>query len=458
MSQGREQEIWSITDLVAYLSGVIDQDEGLNTVWVQGEISNFRHHARGHMYFTLKDEHSRMRAVMFAGNNRRLKFLPKDGDDVLVRGRVGVYERDGQVQLYVTQMQPNGIGGLYVAFQQLKERLDEEGLFSPVHKKALPFFPQRVGIITSSSGAAVRDIITTIRRRSPMVDILLHPVPVQGEEAPVAIADALYRMNRQQVDVIIVGRGGGSLEELWAFNEEVVARSIFDSSIPVVSAVGHETDTTISDFVADVRAATPTAAAELVAPRMDELYERLNALRTRLNRAVKLQVDRTRETLRRLRERPVLRKPYVRLEQEEQRLDQLQQQLQQALRIQLVPYRSRLDRSRYRLQSQCPSKKAAALKEQLVQLRKNCQGGMFQTLKEYQTRWLRALDRLEALNPLQVMRRGYSLVYRYHERRLVTSVNQVQPGDLLRIRLKDGQFKCQVWGKEEGRYERNRSE
>ncbi len=319
-----QRQALSVTELVRYLRTILEEDEGLFSVWVRGEISNFHHHVRGHMYFTLKDESSRIRAVMFAGNNRRLRFMPRDGDQVLARGYVSMYERDGQVQLYVLEMQPDGVGELYVAFQRLKEKLEAEGLFDAELKKPLPFLPQRVGVITAPGGAAVRDIITTLRRRYPIAQVLIYPVPVQGEEAPQAIADALDFMNRREdVDVLIVGRGGGSLEELWAFNEEKVVRSIHRSRIPVVSAVGHETDVTISDLAADVRAATPTAAAELVAPSLHELEDRLAVLADRLGRSLEKLLLRKRERLEGLRSLAALQHPRRRLRQYEQRLDQL---------------------------------------------------------------------------------------------------------------------------------------
>ncbi len=264
----RREDALSVTELVRYLRFHLEQDELLSRVWVRGEISNFTRHASGHMYFTLKDGESRIPVVMFAGNNRRLLFSPKNGDDVFARGYVSVYERGGQVQFYVQEMRASGQGDLYTAYLQLKERLEQEGLFT-APKKALPFFPTRIGVVTSPSGAAIQDILTTIRRRFPNVHILLYPVQVQGEAASTAIAKAIDTLNElKEVDVMIVGRGGGSLEELWAFNEEIVARSIYRSEIPVISAVGHETDYTIADFVADLRAATPTAAAEQVVPEL----------------------------------------------------------------------------------------------------------------------------------------------------------------------------------------------
>ncbi|WP_231503503.1 exodeoxyribonuclease VII large subunit, partial [Paenibacillus sp. 1-18] len=254
----------------------LETDQVLSDVWIRGEISNFTHHSSGHMYFTLKDEGSRIRSIMFATHNKRLPFVPKEGTRVIARGNVSVYERDGQYQFYATQMQPDGIGSLYLAFEQLKQKLDAEGLFDIARKRHLPAHPTTIGVITSPTGAAVRDIITTLQRRYPQAGIVLYPVLVQGKGAGPSIVKAIEAMNRMQdAQVMIVGRGGGSLEELWAFNEEAVARAIYASVIPVISAVGHETDFTIADFVADLRAATPTAAAELAVPHQGELRDQL---------------------------------------------------------------------------------------------------------------------------------------------------------------------------------------
>ncbi|MFD1428077.1 exodeoxyribonuclease VII large subunit [Kroppenstedtia sanguinis] len=446
----REQDVLTVSGLVQHLTQVIDEDPGLSRVWVQGEISNFKHHGRGHMYFTLKDHQTRIRAVMFAGNNRRLRFMPKDGDDVLVRGRVGVFERDGQTQLYVTHMQPNGVGELYVAFQQLRDKLDEEGLFSPSLKKRLPFFPRRVGVITSAHGAVVRDIITTIQRRSRGVDILVDPVPVQGPQAPLEIAQALGRMNQAgEVDVIIVGRGGGSLEELWAFNEEEVARSIRQSRIPVVSAVGHETDTTIADFVADVRASTPTAAAEMVVPHFAELQIGLKTVQERLIQGMNQCLIAERVRLNRWLDRPVFRRPATGLEQAEQRLDLLRGKLVRGAREGLAPVRSRLESRTYRLQGHHPALRVPRLKDRWLRLQRQSKTGMIRLLQDYHRRWQGKMEHLDALSPLKVMNRGYSLLYRYDEQELIQSVKQVQAGDLVRIRLSDGRLKCQIWGMEE---------
>lgn len=444
-----ERRALSVTELVRRMRAILEEDEGLFSVWVRGEISNFHHHVRGHMYFTLKDENCRIRAVMFAGNNRRLRFIPRDGDQVLARGYVSVYERDGLVQLYVLEMQPDGVGELYVAFQRLKEKLEAEGLFDSKIKKPLPFLPRRVGIITSPSGAAVRDIITTLRRRFPIARVLIYPVPVQGEEAPRAIAEALEWMNRHEdADVLIVGRGGGSLEELWAFNEEIVVRGIYRSQIPVVSAVGHETDVTISDLVADVRAATPTAAAELVAPALCDLEDRLASLVNRLMRSVGKLLSRKRERLEGLKGRSAFQHPLMRLKQHEQRLDQLAWDLEKTIRVRLQWSRGELEHLISRLAARRPTERISFLRDRLDRLERSCATGMINFLRDRRSLWESRIGKLDSLSPLKVMRRGYSLVYRYGDDRLIQSVSDIQPGDLIRVRFSDGRVDCQVWGRE----------
>ncbi|BCG60085.1 hypothetical protein PUR_35100 [Paenibacillus sp. URB8-2] len=271
-----ERKVYSIKDLNRYIRMKLDSDHVLSDVWIRGEISNFTHHGSGHMYFTLKDESSRIKAIMFASHNQRLPFVPKEGSRVIARGNVTVYERDGQYQFYATHMQPDGIGSLYLAYEQLKKKLEQEGLFAAELKRPLPRYPRCIGVVTSPTGAAVRDILITLRRRFPQVAIVVYPVLVQGKGAAPSIVKAIHELNAMgEADVLIVGRGGGSLEELWAFNEEAVARAIAASDIPVISAVGHETDFTIADFAADLRAATPTAAAELAVPHAAELAAQL---------------------------------------------------------------------------------------------------------------------------------------------------------------------------------------
>lgn len=401
------------------------------------------------MYFTLKDEHAKIKAAMFARRNRRLTFMPKDGDAVFVRGKVSVYERDGQMQLYVLEMQMSGVGDLYLAFQQLKERLEQQGYFS-AEKKELPRFPKRVGVVTSASGAVIRDIMTTMRRRFPSVGILLYPVSVQGKGAAQEIADAIDQMNQlQEVDVLIIGRGGGSIEELWAFNEEIVAKSIYHSNIPVVSAVGHETDVTISDFVADVRAPTPTAAAELVVPHIEEIMQQLDQLKQRLIQSIFSLVDQKQSQLKAIKERPIFKHPHHLYIQYEQRIDSMITLLKHRFFLHIQNKKNRLNQSRYQLQLVDPQKQLVRQRQRLESLSSLLSRQIQQRLLDARQSLGQFAVRLDALSPLQVMKRGYSLVYRFRQNKIVSKAEQIRSGDLIRVRLSDGQLKCQVWAVEE---------
>ncbi|MFY0543254.1 exodeoxyribonuclease VII large subunit [Brevibacillus sp. H7] len=436
-------QVWSVSELNRCIKQVLEQDDRLSDVWVRGEISNFTHHSSGHMYFTLKDRDSRLKVVMFASHNRFLRFLPKDGTKAIVRGSISAYERDGAYQLYAREMQPDGLGSLYLAFEQLKAKLSAEGLFAPERKRPLPRFPKRIGVVTSPTGAAIRDICTTIRRRYPQAEIILSPAIVQGAEAPFSIVSAIHIINRHpEVDVLIVGRGGGSIEELWAFNDEQVARAIAASRIPVISAVGHETDVTIADFVADVRAATPTAAAELAVPHYLEWVERLHQLEARMHRALHGSLTEQRKRLERLQHSYAMCRPQRRLEEAQQRLDALQLRMGQAMKQLVSRRRERLQFfsqqvQRYRLKDQTGKRR-----EQLEKNRLRLQQLIHQRLKQSRMEWVGRVAQLDALSPLKVMQRGFSLVYKDGE--LVKSVNQFAPGDSLVIRLSDGSVAANV--------------
>ncbi|MCF6094441.1 exodeoxyribonuclease VII large subunit [Microaerobacter geothermalis] len=444
-----DQNIFSVSDLNRYLKERLEADSLLNDIWIRGEISNFTHHRSGHMYFSLKDEGSRIKAVMFAGANRKLLFMPKEGQKVIVRGNVSVYERDGQYQLYCKEMQADGIGSLYLAFEQLKEKLQTEGLFDPVHKKELPKFPKTIGVITSPTGAAIRDIVTTIKRRYPLANILLYPVLVQGTEAPQSVARAIQLSNeRSEVDLLIVGRGGGSIEELWAFNEEIVARSIFLSRIPVISAVGHETDTTIADFVADIRAATPTAAAEIAVPHIRELKDKVLHYRLQLQRTLLNVLGDKRKQLDGLKKSYVFKRPKDRVEQAAQRVDQLNSRMMSALQRNLEKKRTKLVQLNLMLGKQNPRYKVGYTRKQLEYLRKTLSKAIIADLKDKKKQLYYTLAKLDALSPLKVMQRGYSLVYNENHE-LVKSVQKVSPGDIVKVKMIDGQLDCQVWGIEE---------
>jgi len=437
--------VLTVTELNRYIRLKLDADARLQDVWIRGEISNFTHHSSGHLYFTLKDEGGRVKCVMFARQSQRLKFLPSDGMNVIARGAVSVYERDGQYQFYVNQMQPDGLGSLYLAFEQLKQRLEAEGLFAAERKKPLPAFPRAIGVITSPTGAAVRDIVTTLKRRFPYASILLYPVLVQGTQAAASIAKAIEDMNRlRAADVLIVGRGGGSLEELWAFNEEIVARSIYASEIPVISAVGHETDYTIADFVADLRAPTPTAAAELAVPHHLEVRRQLENCRQRLRQALERQVQRKRERLARLRQSPALARPRQFLQQPAQRLDRLKEQLVYRVRhrmMQAADSWAKLDKA---LMKHDPREQAAFARKRVLAARHALAQAMRAMMKVKRQQWLSGMRQLDALSPLKVMQRGYSLVYDEKQNRLIKSIQEVNIGDAVIIRLADGRVDCDV--------------
>lgn len=447
--QNQRNHIPSVGELTARIKWMFEQNEMLQDCWVRGEISNFTHHSRGHMYFTLKDEQSRIKSVMFAGNNRYLKFMPKEGMKVVAHGYVSVFERDGAYQLYVDEMQPDGLGSLFLAFQQLKEQLEREGLFAAHLKKPIPQYPRTVGVITSPTGAAVRDIITTIRRRYPVSHILLYPVIVQGPNAAPSVVEAIQRMNElAEADVLIVGRGGGSFEELWAFNEEIVVRAIHQSVIPVISAVGHETDTTLADFVADIRAATPTAAAELAVPSLFDLRRHLDQVTTRIERALGNQVRDAKQRLQRVESSTVFTRPTHQINQARQAVDNLEDRLQLALTKLSHAHGRRLQQVEARLARTSPVERAKRLDQTLTYTVERLRQAAQKRVHAHEHRFDRQLDKLDALSPLAVMRRGYSLVYN-DQQKLIRSLKDVQPGDPLSVRVQDGWLDCQVWGMRE---------
>ncbi len=387
-----EHKIFAVSQINQYIKQQLDSDLLLQDLCISGELSNYKIYPSGHHYFTLKDAEGALRAVMFRGSAGRLRFRPENGMKVLATGRITVYPRDGAYQLYCNSLVPDGVGDLYVAFEQLKAKLQAEGLFDPAHKKPLPPYPHRIAIITSSAGAAIHDMLRILNRRYPLSKVMLLPVRVQGAEAPAEIAGAIRYANRWHLaDVIITGRGGGSMEDLWAFNDERVARMIYASEIPVVSAVGHEPDVTISDFVADRRAATPSNAAEIVAPDQQELRQRLDAMQLRMLQSLQKQLQVDRRQVQLLSQARVLQDPMNYVLERRTRLAQLQKQLASAMRQRLAA-----DRERF-------AKRAAAL---------------------------------DAMSPLKVLGRGYALVK--NGQKLVKSTNDAKPGDRLTLQLSDG--------------------
>jgi len=400
--EGEKTRIYSVWEITRYIKQKLDSDELLRDIYVKGELSNVSQPTSGHVYFTLKDEYAELRCVMFRDRNALLKFTLEDGMSVIVRGHISVYEKRGKYQLYVEELQESGIGELYRAFEQLKKKLKDEGMFDAAYKKPIPAIPRTIGIITSPTGAAIRDMINITRRRFPHVHILLAPVAVQGEEAAPQIVNAIKLMNRvnselMKVDVLVVGRGGGSIEELWAFNEESVARAIFASEIPVISAVGHETDFTISDFVADRRAATPSEAAELVVPDKRQIEKNLSAFELQLRQNIYKMIEEQRRRLESIEKNVLFRTPTERINQYRQTVDELKRTL-----IAEVIHR--------------------------VQLHK----------KELQA----LTGRLDALSPRAILERGYSICLK--EQKVVRSVKDITTGDMLRVLFQDGEAISEV--------------
>ncbi|MCK6204489.1 exodeoxyribonuclease VII large subunit [Bacillus infantis] len=445
----KEQRYLTVGALTLYIKRKFDHDPHLQEIFVKGEISNFKRHSSGHMYFTLKDEKSRILAVMFSRSARSVKFEPENGMKVLISGEISVYEPSGQYQIYVKQMQPDGVGDLFLAFEQLKERLQKEGLFASERKRPIPKFPKTVGVITSPTGAAVRDIITTIKRRFPIANILIYPALVQGAQAAPSVAGAIELANRQaEADVLIVGRGGGSIEELWAFNEEQVARAIVGSDIPVISAVGHETDFTIADFAADHRAPTPTGAAEMAVPHIDELAERILNRQSRLIRAMRERAVLQRERLGRLQKSYAFRYPQRLYEQKLEQADKMTEQLKKSAgRLAELKSEER-DRLLQRLLRNHPNDLYKEAKETHLRGSRALGRAMKEVLTKKQKEFSGMVSTLEALSPLKIMDRGYSLAYS-GEGELLKSVSQVEKGDDVQVKLADGTFNCKVTGKEE---------
>lgn len=438
-----------ISAVTRYIKRLFENDGNLQDVWVKGELSNVKLHSRGHLYFTLKDANSRVNAVMFAGNNRYLNFKPEEGMNVLIQGSFSVYEPQGQYQLYVRTMQQDGVGNLFQAYEALKNKLEQEGLFEPSRKKLLPKFPAKIGVITSPTGAAVRDIVTTIKRRFPLAAITLYPVLVQGPGAAPSIARAIEQANYDnKADVLIVGRGGGSIEELWAFNEEIVARAIHSSQLPVISAVGHETDFTISDFVADLRAPTPTAAAEMAVPHLDELGDRLFQRNVRLKRVMKDYLSVHQQQLFRLQKSYAFKYPTQLVKQKEQELDRNLDKLKRTVDSFVGQHQDQLTLMKRQLSLFSPADQLQKANERIVSLHKLLVKETNRHVRQHQSDFSNKISRLSSLNPLAIMDRGYSLTYIQGKKELVKSVKQVKAGEALTIKLKDGQIDCHITGTE----------
>lgn len=444
----------TVKALTKYIKRKFDADPHLRDVYVKGELSNVKIHTTGHIYFTLKDDSARINALMFRSQASQLKFRPEDGMQVFIRGDVNVYEAYGSYQLYVQSMEPDGIGSLFVAFNQLKEKLHKEGLFNPNFKQPIPTFPKAIGVCTATTGAAIRDICTTIKRRFPLAEILIYPTLVQGKGAAQNIAENIRLANEHgYADVLIVGRGGGSIEDLWAFNEETVARAIFESRIPIISAVGHETDTTIADFVADLRAPTPTAAAELAVPNKQELFERILTFQSQLHQMMKSRLVFERNRLNKLQQSYPLSQPDRLYRPFTERLLQCDLNLQRASQIYFMKKKNEWAQLDAALKYHSPKNAIQYHKKQLEQTSNILIRSVFQNLNRKKENYLSTIRTLQALNPLTIMERGFSVTYK--ENKVVKSISQLNENDEVTIHLQDGKASAKIVEIEEKVGEKN---
>lgn len=410
----------TVSQLTRYIKYKIDNDIHLNEVFLKGEISNFKAHTRGHYYFTLKDEGSRINAVMFASATKNIKFLPQDGMKVLVTGKISVFEANGGYQIYVNDMLEDGVGNLYIAFEQLKKKLETEGLFDQKIKKAIPKIPTKVGVVTAPTGAAIKDIVSTIKRRWPLTEIILFPSLVQGEEAAADIVKQIERSKDYNLDTLIVGRGGGSIEDLWPFNEEIVARAIYNCQTPIISAVGHEIDFTIADFVADLRAPTPTGAAELAVPGISDVANYLNQLKIRLNKAISNKITINKQKITELTNRYIFTNPLSIYQTKEILFDSIIERLKYA------------------------TTNLISLKEKQFLNIKNSYilANPFQLLDKKANRYLQIISKLETLSPLLTLQRGYTMTK--IAGKVITSSKNIKKDSNLEIEFSDGSITAKV--------------
>ena len=427
---------YSITALNRAIKNMFDSKPELNRVYIKGEISNFKHHSRGHFYFTLKDENSRIAAVMFSSSASKINFEPEDGMKVLVSGRVTVYEATGGYQIYVDEMAIDGIGNLYLEYEKLKKKLEAEGLFDVSHKRVIPKYPKRIGIITAPTGAAIRDILSTIKRRYPICETILFPALVQGVGAKESIVEQLTRAQDFDLDVIICGRGGGSIEDLWAFNEEIVARAIYASKIPVISAVGHEIDFTIADFVADLRAPTPTGAAEMAVPNLSDLETLINQYRIRLNENIKNIIQFNRKRIEHIKDSYVLKNPLSLYEIKEQKLDNLIDRINNYIVSYLRECAVHLEHIKESYVLKNPLASYEVKREKLSSYVDILNKEINRKIDELKHKYDISLEKLNLLNPLNVLSKGYSLVTLNGV--LIKSTELLNSNDEIDIRMHEG--------------------
>ena len=442
MSLPNTAAIFTVSRLNQTVRSLLEQEMG--QVWIRGEISNFSQPSSGHWYFTLKDDTAQVRCAMFRNSNNRVTFRPQHGQQVIVRANITLYEPRGDYQIIVESMQPDGVGLLQQQYEQLKQRLLAEGLFDPAHKQALPSPARVVGVITSRSGAALHDILHVLNRRDPSLPIVIYPTAVQGAEAPLQIVRAISLANiRQECDVLIVGRGGGSLEDLWSFNDERVARAIFESRIPIVSAVGHETDVTIADFVADLRAPTPSAAAEMVSRNQLELQRRLQSTRQRMEMAFDYYLAQRHTLFSRLHHRLSQQHPQLRLARQQALLERLQQRIITATENQLRHGSQAQQRLLTRLNAQQPQARVHRAQSQIQNLEYRLASIIQTRLSQSREQFSQLMAQLESMSPLATLARGYS-VTRTADGQVVKKTKQIKAGETLTTRLDDGWVDSQV--------------
>lgn len=432
----------TVTQLTRYLKYKFDNDPNLGLVFLKGEISNFKNHTRGHFYFTLKDENSRINAIMFQSNASKVKFPVNDGMKVLVTGRISVYEATGSYQIYVEEMLEDGFGALYLKFEELKEKLMKEGLFKEEHKKRIPKIPGRIGIITAPTGAAIRDILSTIKRRWPLCETILFPSLVQGELAKDDIVKNIKIAENYDLDVLIVGRGGGSIEDLWPFNEEVVARAIYESNVPIISAVGHEIDFTIADFVADKRAPTPTGAAEMAVPNIVDVKNYLNQVNIRLYKTTNHLIDIYKEKLDSLKESNIFKNPRRMYEIKEQMFDILYEKLLNGMNIYLTNKENSLNMIKSSFIFKNPNILFTDKIYQYNDLIKKIKIEITKLIQDKTSNYTNLLNKVEVLNPITTIKRGYTITT--IDDKMVSSIKEVKKGSTIKTRIKDGYLESEV--------------
>ena len=443
MTADRDAPVYTVSELNRLARGLLEMR--LGELWLEGEITNLARPASGHLYFTLKDARAQVRCAMFRNRNLRLRFRPGDGMAVRAFGKVSLYEARGEFQFIVEELQPAGAGALQQAFEQLKRRLHDEGLFAAEHKRPLPPFPRRLGVITSPSGAAIRDVLHVLRRRWPLLEVIVYPAAVQGEAAPGELLAALHTaVARNEVDLLLLTRGGGALEDLWAFNDEALARAIFDCPLPVVSAVGHEIDFTIADFVADLRAPTPSAAAELITPDRAELAEHLRRLAGRLRQAEARRLGEARQRLAFLQRQLAVQHPASRLQQQMLRCDELGRRLLAAWQHRQLQREQRLGHLHAALQRHHPAHRLQQQRQRLAHARQRLAAAGRQRLERARQRLARLDQALQLLGPQATLARGYAILTDPAGRRVHRSVAELPPGTPFRARLQDGQVAATV--------------